>query len=479
MKKLLALLLAVLMLAPGILLPAEATASAAAPQASIITGEGRIWGVDYTRLSGGVTRKVKLDLGGLIFYGELTGANAPSMEEINRIVAQVMQEQGVSSSDVLNSSAMADFLQNAEGVTGVDFIKQLANFIPLGIGGIAIDTYDTIVDANSSFSTGGKVDAGTAIGVVKDTAQQVVESMLTKQAAVKGASRVVRGSAKIVPVAGQILTAVEIYINLMEQQEQFIQTIKFIEQRLATFANFYATCNRRINELGKGESASSVIRFENATARYEDITFWGIKGLANTWMVNGTLRMSLPYRGSDIEGDYAGALLIEIDGLDGLDAKFFQEQNFRKHSVIFNTRSMALAGFGGNKLQDSIVSDTHLKRTLIREYTIKLMMDNDNYELFDINWSDLSDETQFNFAHTISGYGEFVVMGQKDWCDYAFEMSSTDPTVLDMFFKKETNGSTTAGVTHGPYVGMTERDNGDLGTLWMPLDAEATMVIVK
>jgi len=476
--KLFSFALAMLLLASAMVLPASATAASGpkGPEAAIITGGGKIFGIDYSRLNMGQSRDVKLEMGELVFNGKLMASNAPSMGAVNEIVMDVMREQGISSSDVLNASAMADYLQNAETVDYLDFAKQLPSFIPFGIGTAVMDIFDTIVDANSSFSTGGKAGAMTVLSVLKDNAVNQMGKILAR-GAVAGGGRVVAAGAKIVPGAGQLLTGLEITLNLVGQQQQFIEVVEFIEGRIALFGNFYGACNRRINDLTGEGTAPSVIRFDNATARYKNITFWGIEGLANTWTVNGELKLTTPYRGSDVEGDYTGTLLIEVDGIDGLDARMFSDHGIdllRQRTTQMNAWYSAV--FHGFKMQDQVDSEASLTRKLTQSFGVSLMVDGNRYLFSDIKTRDITDETTFRFAHTATGYGVLTAPYHSHSREVVETWTSDDLEFVEVYTEKdeEIYINTTPyhyahKVTHDPIEGTTQFYAVPEGTLWAPL----------
>ena len=270
-----------------------------------------IYGIDYDRITqktGGTEKhSVELKLGELTFQGELSGEFGLSMEELNKIIRETLDEKDLTVERVAVINQLAHQLQNrATAMWGEQSLEALLGTISIpGVPISAGDIYSYLM----------KDDVMPAVTSNTLTAAQMAadQSMKATLKAGKAVGKVTKAGAKAVPVLGTVVSTAISVKGLNDGEKQFEDYLAAVEQNLALVNDFYAACSRKAVALAESNDSKNVwkIKFPQTTQKYK-CTIWGIPD--NVMRV--TLKGELTNSSAGMAGDYTGIISLEFDKED-------------------------------------------------------------------------------------------------------------------------------------------------------------------
>ena len=140
-----------------------------------VSAAGNLEGVDYTRISADKRYQVKLTLGNLEFWGDLSRDTTLSDSEQDAIIRQVMLDLKITSGMLINAKKLIGDAEKIEGFGLNDVVNALLEFT---------GTKDLIGLYNTVMGTGGKsaeeIAADIALSQGKDALEKVAGDALTK-----------------------------------------------------------------------------------------------------------------------------------------------------------------------------------------------------------------------------------------------------------------------------------------------------------
>lgn len=464
-------------------------------------------GIDYGRLTqktgnGARNYPVELQLGELLFQGELSGDMGLSIEEMNEIIRQVLKETGMTIEQI---QSVSGFVAQAESEGnweyGMQILSGLLSYVGVGdvfekvgavtVGikqpgaikaaieklaktpGVSLGDIFTGVRENKNLDA---VDTGVGLGI--GVGIDVGLNQLKKLDGKKIAGKVLPVS-KAVPFLGAIINTVMVGKEWMDGDKKLDTRLKGLEERAAAVIGFYARCSQRANDIAEEKGKKSRYSIQFNRARNSDsyhFTMWGISNLMMQAELYGVLEaVDVSDDGS---GTYQGVLNLELEAVDmasSFDAVFRTKNNFPFKVGIDAWKSAP----GGCTYEDIANKKTTLSRSMSGEFTVvveKRSGKGSSELTLNGYFGSGRDETSFVFDHTINGKSEKV---GYSWIEYTTHITSNTIGVAS-----RTYNSVSYAIL--PLVGLTsevlwneeyQNNIADIGTVWKPLESEPKVTI--
>ncbi len=311
-KKLLAVMLAMLLIAP--LLFVSGTAKA-------MKKPGRIDGVDYTKIreNKDLSIPIEFQVGTYKFQGELVNGNVLSQDEIDKVVDQVMKQMNITPG-ILEFSV--DVIEQAKHLKGFDPAAALR--IGLNIAG-----YGTMVDIYDMYHGTKEIPAGLAGIVIGEISGEAVKFLTGK----KWADVVLNAFLATKDIAAE-------WTRIEKERE----IAELAMQRELLLSVFYDECNRRLEKLEK-EKGTNNWKIKVNDARRKDKTLFGI-GVKQIMWLKVDMERASTYGEKTVtnwSGIYKGSIEIQmwhdLTQFDNNFATLFTDQTvFRRVQNIYDTR---------------------------------------------------------------------------------------------------------------------------------------------
>lgn len=419
---------------------------------------GNMEGIDYSRIKGSGSR-VTLNLGELVFEGELSRGTMLSKEEQDEIIKKVMNDMNITSGMLTNASSLISAAHSLEGFGMKDAVNAL----------LKLTGADTVVGA-FQYLTGGnnKTSAQISADIAKDATLTISETVL-EDILTQGGTVALEGAGKTAFKLLFLLPSLtDIGIESLEKYEKNKETLTVALNRQAMVDGFYDECNRRIEE-ASGDRGKWEIRFDGQkNTRVYDFDMWGIGGLMATWKLSGVLEQVTEIDGS--AGMYRGTLWLDIEGMNmaqDFDAKIMTGQPLVRTAV--DSWSMIVDG------TNDTYSTTVLKRRVQGDISFIVSAGGSGTYTSTVSGSLTSggDVIEFSFNHAIEGTGD---MSLAKIYRGAF-LTSNDIHTISALSKGYT--SSVAGTQPHENDGRTDIAEMDIGTVWKPLESTPTITIYK
>jgi len=477
----------------------------------------RVDGVDYTRIKAAKGYDVKLTLGELEFWGDLSRGTPLSEAEQDKIIREVMttwprddyrlpqsgDQKGYLTSGVLsNLDLIATGQKISENLTREmistlvgGIVDAASNYMPETgagpLGDLAVAAGKNYMITLLDMLVTGKMPAQSGSGLTgsltlikdilaqsaKDIARESSYDMLDSAALEPGAKFVLKKLGKSTGWLKHAFAVKDLLMTGIDAKMKYDQMLELIEaglQRAWLLNDFYAKCNERIAAAG-GDDGEWRISFHKAPTTY-NFNFWGVGGLMSEWELNGELVRQVTGAGDNYGGTYEGLLMLEIGGIDmknSFDAKF------KDSEVFFNGGRGFVEGekvLWNNQRITDIKDDfqtTILKRTVSGEFTVYIL-DSVSGEFTPTVLGSLTsagDKTEFSFDHNINGTGVFSAGGASIDMIASIQYTSNDIKSYTYTHKTTANGY---DVTDDWSTGTVQ---AEIGTMWKPLDSEPKLTL--
>ena len=310
-KKLLAVTLALLLIAP--LLFVGGTAKA-------MKKPGRIDGVDYTRIreNKDLSVPIEFQIGTYKFKGELVNGVTLTQDEIDKVVDQVMKQMDLTPGKLEFS---VDVIEQAKHLKGFDPAAALR--IGLNVAG-----FGTMVDIYDMYHGTKEIPAGLAGIVIGEISGQAVNFLTGK----KWADVVLNAFLATKDIAAE-------WTRIEKERE----IAELAMQREMLLSVFYDECNRRLEKLEK-EKGSNNWKLKVNDARRKDKTLFGIGIKQIMWLKVDMERVDSfgDKTTTNWSGVYEGSIEIQIwhdlTQFDNNFATLFTDHTvFRRVQSIYDT----------------------------------------------------------------------------------------------------------------------------------------------
>ena len=369
---------------------------AALPEAeATVLADGKFKGIDYNRFTQRLDKfadkfDVELTMHTLKFKGELTGAAALTVEEMNEIIKEVLNTLHMTVGDVeILSSVGADL----DGKVTKEIAKKLAvalsNYIPSPTPFVGASDAVKLVAYGPPDSP--EPDPMYGINVAKNV---IVDDMMNTVKKNEEAIREAAKAAKKVPkipisagVASFAINSVDVALELADT-EQFDKFCEEMTKLFAKIAEFYIRCSQKMNDLAEKKNQNRIrISFKDAKCDADPCVFLGVDNVTTQFTLNGDMYLKTGdtvVTPGDNSGVYEGELTLTLEGKDFancFDARFADAsdlylygqrindwcQILYKFEVLPNAREDFLA-----KFIPKVNQPTVLKRTLVGKFTANI-----------------------------------------------------------------------------------------------------------
>lgn len=437
-----------------------------------VSAAGNLEGVDYTRITSGTGYQVKLTLGDLEFWGDLSRGTNLSVDEQDKIIRQVMLDQKVTSGMLINAPSIIAQAETIEGFSMKDAIDAI---LKLTGASDLLALYDIVMD-NHKPKTASETAKDAALDWAKDQGEEAVEEALTK-----GGKVALRGGGKFALKVFFLLPDItEIGLDALTKYENIQATVALAIEKKTMLERFYDECNKRIAE-ASGDGGEWKISFagprgQGVTAVH-NFNMWGIGGLMSEWTLTGELVRQVTGAGDNYGGTYQGALTLTIEGVD---MKTSFDERFKDNDTVIVREKPLMGAFSIKEFVDDY-KETTLKRTVSGSFTVYIQEGSGEIKptVLGSLTSD-SDKTEFFFEHTITGEGKNPA-GDKILRTYKYT-SSELASYTAVFEGWQIN--TLLAVVPPRRGDLPFENNGetdivklDIGTVWKPLDSEPSLTL--
>jgi hypothetical protein len=204
---------------------------------------GSLRGVDYSRITSGISYKTVLELDNMQFQGRLTQGSGVSQAEQDDIIDDVMDDMEITSGMLENAETI---IKDAEE-KGFK-LQDLENaFLKLTGADTLVDLYKLLM------GSGGGNEAQNVLtnsGLI--ATQQAAKDISTNYTLVsKGGKLALKGTTKIgFRLLFLLPDLTEIGLDLLKTYEEHRDAVELALEKKAMLDNFYDECNRRIKEAG-------------------------------------------------------------------------------------------------------------------------------------------------------------------------------------------------------------------------------------
>ena len=439
----------------------------------------RVEGVNYARIdeSAGMTYPVDLNLGNLLFVGELARGKSLTPNEIDKIIDQVMDSKNITSGMLIYAHDAIKALDNVEGYNWNDILDALLDLT--GAKG-AVDLYNILMGTDQRTSTQIIEDGvlNYAEDKVNDVMESVVENALANNGAVKLGATTVKVGTKLLFLLPNLT---KIGIDLVGRYEKIEFAAAEALEATIFLNDFYRECNKRIQqEAGIDENSVWKINFRDTTANHY-FNMWGIGNLMSQWAITGELVQDAPigagtdagvYQGS-YAGRYNGDLHLEINGVD-------MENSFDNNFINTNTfwvkywKDALDSEFAMSNITNGV---TVLKRTVVWSVTATVPTGTGEFTPALNPLLKTQDDQIIYIDHTMQGYRYDV--GDNG---YAHSYDNTRVTASSLEFAQCANYVRSHGSAGGHPFDVTTPvatipSPAEAGTAWTPLDNQPVIKI--
>ncbi|MBP5657944.1 MAG: hypothetical protein J6X52_05425 [Clostridia bacterium] len=469
-------------------------------------------GIDYKRFTQKVDKyvskyDVKLKLFDMEFPGVLKGSEGLTLQEMNRIILDVLRELDISLEDVELFSRVGENLdRDTKREIYKKIIVALSNYIPSPphspvspsriVKTVVYSEDEVTVEDLCGDTIKDKVMNKIQDGIKEDLADR----------AVKDAKWLAKSPKSGNLVAWFALSSIDVGLEFADTS-QFERFIKEAERRFEAASKFYALCSQRMNTEVLRKNSDPVIEFKDATAE-NTCVFLGLDNVTVKYTLNGELVMQTSpdyvLSPDDNSGVYEGELTLVIEGKDFakcFDARFFDQSELWTYGQRVNDWCQILYKFEGlanarenllRKYMPKVNQPTQLKRTLVGNFkanvsswtagTLKPRLSG--------AFNNVSDTTEFIFEINV---GQEYIAPMKDkatGADLGFPLMQwhvkSSGNGLDVFHVTWVGNAAARALDDGNSVGavMYSGDgqdmvitSRDLGTVWYPLEYPPTIEI--
>ena len=276
-----------------------------------------IVGIDYSRITQKADHSqksypVELKLGDVTFNGELIGEVGLTMEELNAVIRQTLEEKDLTPERVALVKKIAERVQtDAKLYWGDQVVSGLLSYLPIPGTIFSVgDYYEYVVhDDLGSAAFSAKKEAA------QNAAKKGLETALKAGGRIGRVAKGAKGLISEVPLLGQLANTAVVADSWLDGNKRFDAYLELLEENLAIINDFYSACSRRASDLAESKDMENTwkIKFDkNKNYRTYYCTFWGISGNMMSCELSGTLQNS----SGGMEGTYTGTLWLDFETVD-------------------------------------------------------------------------------------------------------------------------------------------------------------------
>ena len=276
-----------------------------------------IVGIDYSRITQKADHSqksypVELKLGDVTFNGELVGEVGLTMEELNAVIRQTLEEKDLTPERVALVKKIAERVQtDAKLYWGDQVVSGLLSYLPIPGTIFSVgDYYEYVVhDDLGSAAFSAKKEAA------QNAAKKGLETALKAGGRIGRVAKGAKGLISEVPLLGQLANTAVVADSWLDGSKRFDAYLELLEENLAIINDFYSACSRRAADLAESKDMENTwkIKFDkNKNYRTYYCTFWGISGNMMSCELSGTLQNS----SGGMEGTYTGTLWLDFEAVD-------------------------------------------------------------------------------------------------------------------------------------------------------------------
>lgn len=320
--------------------------SAAAGAASGV----EIVGIDYSRITQKADHSqksypVELKLGDVTFNGELVGEVGLTMEELNAVIRQTLEEKDLTPERVALVKKIAELVQtDAKLYWGDQVVSGLLSYLPIPGTIFSVgDYYEYVVhDDLGSAAFSAKKEAA------QDVAKKGLETALKAGGRIGRVAKGAKGLISEVPLLGQLANTAVVADSWLDGSKRFDAYLELLEENLAIINDFYSACSRRATDLAESKDMENTwkIKFDKSkNYRTYYCTFWGISGNMMSCELSGTLQNG----SGGMEGTYTGTLWLDFEAVDLSPV----EKNLENTPGLAAVKSLIYSTGGYHKTSDT------------------------------------------------------------------------------------------------------------------------------
>ena len=469
-------------------------------------------GIDYNRFTQKIDKyvskyDVKLKLFDMEFSGTLKGSEGLTVQEMNRIILDVLRELDISLEDVeLFSSVGENLDRDTDREIYKKLIVALSNYIPSPPNAPVSPSriVKTVVYSEEEVTVE-DLCGDTIKNKVMDKIQDGIKKDLAERA-VKDAKWLAKTPKSGNFVAWFALSSIDVGLEFADTS-QFERFLKEAERRFEAASKFYAICSQRMNTEVLRKNSDPVIEFKDAVAE-NTCVFLGLDNVSVKYTLNGELVMQTGpdyvLSPDDNSGVYEGELTLVIEGKDFakcFDARFINESELWTYGQRINDWCQILYKFEGladarenmlTKFMPKVNQPTQLKRTLVGNFTANVSSWTAGTLKPKLSgaFNNVSDTTEFVFEINVGqemkapvsdkATGQYLGLPLMQW------HVKSSGNGLDVFHVTWVGNAAARAMSDGKSVGqvmysgdgqdmiITQRD---IGTIWYPLEYPPTIEI--
>ena len=428
-----------------------------------------IVGIDYSRITQKADHSqksypVELKLGDVTFNGELVGEVGLTMEELNAVIRQTLEEKDLTPERVALVKKIAERVQtDAKLYWGDQVVSGLLSYLPIPGTIFSVgDYYEYVVhDDLGSAAFSAKKEAA------QNAAKKGLETALKAGGRIGRVAKGAKGLISEVPLLGQLANTAVVADSWLDGNKRFDAYLELLEENLAIINDFYSACSRRAADLAESKDMENTwkIKFDkNKNYRTYYCTFWGISGNMMSCELSGTLQNS----SGGMEGTYTGTLWLDFEAVDLSPV----EKNLENTPGLAAVKSLIYSKGGYQK-----TSDTGGKTVLKCESQGQLTF----------YVSGTEGTVKPNVVGSLSGDKEvrFSFDRHLEWHDNTMMAALGAQGVTEATFTSDDIASVTmessSRVTHNGAVKIqqdsTEVFSQDPGTIFAPLESDPVITI--
>ncbi|MBQ4382062.1 MAG: hypothetical protein II794_04915 [Oscillospiraceae bacterium] len=355
---------------------------------------------------------------GKLYPPTLTG---PTLEEVNRAVAEVMREMNVTEKDL---QEFTDWAWKADSMVELEGFKKLINIVASFIPGNGAQAVTTVYGGVSGIAD--TVQTGDTSGILWNSHDNAWNAAFGAMQEAQIHTKLANFGANTISVAGALREAAD-----TSQYEKFV---KESDGKFAKAAVFYARCTQKLRaiiaEKNKNHQGAR-IEFDNVMRDGDfNKTLYGVNKLRLTYSLNGTLAQQGHKEtggfydlAGDVGGYYKGVLTLkgwlnEYYAAQ-FDSRFFGENDLWNGPATECEEWMQIMKlyYRGGAVEpdffrkaelgswtDKTVTPTSLERTVAGELTVEIIVNKDGTLSVGTEWgsmNDQRDEIYFAFDHEL------------------------------------------------------------------------------
>lgn len=427
-----------------------------------------IVGIDYSRITQKADHSqksypVELKLGDVTFNGELFGEVGLTMEELNAVIRQTLEEKDLTPERVALVKKIAERVQNdAKLYWGDQVVSGLLSYLPIPGTIFSVgDYYEYVVhDDLGSAAFSAKKDAA------QNAAKKGLETALKAGGRIGRVAKGAKGLISEVPLLGQLANTAIVADSWLDGSKRFDAYLELLEENLAIINDFYSACSRRAADLAGSKDMENTwkIKFDkNKNYRTYSCTFWGISGNMMSCELSGTLQNS----SGGMEGTYTGTLWLDFEAVDLSPV----EKNLENTPGLAAVKSLIYSMGGYHKTSDT-GGKTALKCESQGQLTFYVSGTEGTVKPNVVGSLSGDKEVRFSFDRHLEWHDDtMAALGAQGVTEATFTSDDIASVTMESSSRVTQNG---AVKTHQD---STEVFSQDPGTIFAPLESDPVITI--